>query len=106
MAEESQPLLAIDRQSEYFKSWFHCFDAIVIIAGFIIDVCLKGIVEEAGSIVVVLRLWRVFKIVEELSAEASEQMATLVEQLNRLEKENSDLSTEIKALKARAFGSV
>lgn len=46
----------------YFKSKFHCFDAIVIVAGFIVDVCLKGILEEVGSIVVVLRLWRVFKV--------------------------------------------
>ena len=46
----------------YFKSKFHCFDAFVIVAGFIVDVCLKGILEEIGSIVVVLRLWRVFKV--------------------------------------------
>lgn len=46
----------------YFKSKFHCFDAIVIVAGFIVDVCLKGTLEEIGSIVVVLRLWRVFKV--------------------------------------------
>ncbi len=42
----------------FFKSWFHCFDAIVILAGFVIDVCLKNVLEEAGSIVIVLRLWR------------------------------------------------
>ena len=42
----------------FFKSWFHCFDATVILAGFIIDVCLKNVLEEAGSIVIVLRLWR------------------------------------------------
>ena len=46
----------------YFKSKFHCFDAFVIVAGFVVDVCLKGILEEIGSIVVVLRLWRVFKV--------------------------------------------
>lgn len=56
-----------DRCGSYFKSKFHCFDATVILAGFVIDVCLKGVLEEAGSIVVILRLWRVFKIVEEFS---------------------------------------
>ena len=47
-----------DDSVRFFKSWFHCFDASVILAGFIIDVCLKNILEEAGSIVIVLRLWR------------------------------------------------
>lgn len=68
-------------------------------AGFIIDVCLKGVLEEAGSIVVILRLWRVFKIVEEFSAGASEQMDALMELNEKLEKENSDLKRELKTLK-------
>ena len=75
----------------YFKSWFHCFDATIIIVGFIIDVCLKGVLEEAGSIVVILRLWRVFKIVEEFSAGASEQMDAMTEELEKLQEENKDL---------------
>ena len=56
----------------YFRSWFHCLDATVIIAGFVVDVSLKGVQEEAGSLIVALRLWRVFKIIEELSAGAQE----------------------------------
>ena len=47
-----------DALARYFKSWFHCFDATVILVGFVIDVCLKNVLEEAGSIVIVLRLWR------------------------------------------------
>lgn len=47
-----------DGYIRFFKSWFHCFDATVILAGFVIDVCLKNVLEEAGSIVIVLRLWR------------------------------------------------
>ena len=46
----------------YFYSWFHCLDATVITAAFVIDVLLKGVLEEVGSLVVVLRLWRVFKV--------------------------------------------
>ena len=79
----------------YFKSKFHCFDATVILAGFIVDVCLKGVLEEAGSIIVVLRLWRVFKIIEEFSAGAQEQMETVLERVEELEKENEDLKSEI-----------
>ena len=89
----------IDAICRYFRSWFHCFDATVIVAAFIIDVCLKGILEEAGSIVVVLRLWRVFKIVEEFTAGASDQMELLAEKIERLEKNNRELSIEVKTLK-------
>ena len=46
----------------FFKSWFHCLDATVITLAFLIDVVLKGVLEEVGSLVVVLRLWRVIKV--------------------------------------------
>ena len=75
----------------YFQSWFHWFDAAVIIAGFMIDVCLKGVIEEAGSAIVVLRLWRVFKIVEEFSTGAQEQMDAMMERMEKLEAENQEL---------------
>ncbi|MCJ1379099.1 hypothetical protein MMC17_002199 [Xylographa soralifera] len=84
----------------YFKSKFHCFDAFVIVAGFIVDVCLKGVLEEIGSIVVVLRLWRVFKIIEEFSAGAEEQMDTLTERIESLEMENKELKKELNGLKS------
>lgn len=67
--------------------------------GFIIDVCLKGVLEEAGSIVVILRLWRLFKIVEEFSAGASDQMDALAEKMESLETENQQLRKELRTLK-------
>ena len=60
--------------------------------------CLKGVLEEAGSIVVILRLWRVFKIVEEFSAGASDQMEVLTDKLERLQEENEGLRRRVKAL--------
>ncbi|MCJ1475317.1 hypothetical protein MMC13_003979 [Lambiella insularis] len=81
----------------YFKSKFHCFDAFVIVAGFIVDVCLKGVLEEIGSLVVVLRLWRVFKIIEEFSAGAADQMDALSEKIERLEMENKELKKELQS---------
>ena len=63
------------------------------------DVCLKGVLEEVGSIVVVLRLWRVFKIIEEFSAEAEEQMDALTERIENLEREKKELQKELAALK-------
>ncbi|KAH9810110.1 putative ion transport protein [Teratosphaeria destructans] len=85
----------------YFGTWFHCFDAFVILAGFVIDVLLKGVLEEIGSLVIVLRLWRVFKIIEELSAGAEEQMEPLQERLEDVEKENAELKKQIEQLRAR-----
>lgn len=75
----------------FLKSKFHIFDALVIIASFILDVCLKGIVEEVGSVLVVLRLWRVFKIIEELGAEAQENLDKMEERVEGLKKENQEL---------------
>ncbi|MCJ1307397.1 hypothetical protein MMC25_001043 [Agyrium rufum] len=83
----------------FFMSKFHCFDAFVIVAGFVIDVCLKGVLEEVGSIVVILRLWRVFKIVEEFSDAAAEQMDVLSERIEILEEENRQLKKELGAYK-------
>lgn len=65
------------------------------------DVVLKGVLEEVGSLVVVLRLWRVFKIIEELSAGAEEQMEPLQERLEDLEKQNVELKSQIEELKVQ-----
>lgn len=83
----------------YFNTWFHCFDAAVILAGFIIDVVLKGIVEEVASLVVILRLWRFFKIIEEFSVGAEEQMDGLELRIEQLEQENSELKKELRRQK-------
>lgn len=96
-------LVRTKRLDRYFKSWFHCFDATVIVAGFVIDVCLKGVLEEAGSIIVVLRLWRVFKIIEEFSAGAEDRISELTERIEQLEKEKDQMSVQ---LKTRDHGTV
>jgi len=84
---------------KYFNSWFHSFDAIVIVAGFTTDVLLHGVLEEVASLVVILRLWRFFKIIEEFSVGAEEQMAGLSFRIEQLESENSDLRRELKRQK-------
>ena len=73
----------------------------MIIAGFVVDVCLKGVLEEVGSIVVVLRLWRVFKIIEEFSAGAEEEMDAMAEKIERLQRENEELKREMAGLKGK-----
>ncbi|CAK4033090.1 voltage-gated hydrogen channel 1-like [Lecanosticta acicola] len=77
---------------QFFRSPFHCLDAFIILLGFVLDILLRGTtLEEIGSIVVVLRLWRVLKIIDELSAGAAEQMEPLNQRIEALEKENRDL---------------
>lgn len=83
----------------YFRSWFHCFDAFIVIAGFITDVVLHGIIEEIASLIVVMRLWRVVKIVEELSVGAQEQTEDLEGKIEELRNDNDLLRKEIAHLR-------
>ncbi len=68
-------------------------------AGFIVDVLLHGILEEVASLVVILRLWRFFKIIEEFSVGAEEQMDGLELRIEQLETENADLKMQLKKQK-------
>jgi hypothetical protein len=62
-------------------------------------VLLHGILEEVASLVVVLRLWRFFKIFEEFSVGAQEQMQGLELQIESLESENRDLKDKLGKMK-------
>jgi hypothetical protein len=73
----------------------------VITAAFVLDIALRGISEEAASLIVILRLWRVLKIIEELSVGAQEQMEDLQERIVDLEKGNKELQAEISRLEAQ-----
>ena len=55
--------------------------------------------EEAGSLVVVLRLWRVFKIIEEFSAGADDEIVDLQDKIEDLEREKEDLAKENERLR-------
>jgi voltage-gated hydrogen channel 1 len=93
-----------DVVSSYFKSTFHIFDATVIVAAFIVDILLRGMSAEAGSLIVVLRLWRVFKIIEELSAGAADEVEALSQKLSRIEEHAKELERENEGLKRRLEG--
>lgn len=88
----------------YLKSSFHIFDALVIIAAFVIDLLLRGPLEEAGSIIVVLRLWRVFKIIEEFSAGAADEVEELAEQVSHMQEHIKFVEQENDALRRRLEG--
>jgi hypothetical protein len=86
----------------YFKSPFHIFDAAIILTSFLIDVILKaGTIEEAGSLIIVLRLWRVFKIIEEFSAGADDQISELQQKVHELQRQKDEALKEADTLRHR-----
>lgn len=76
----------------------------IIIASFLIDTLTRGTVEEVASLVIILRLWRFVKIIEELSVGASEQMEDVEMRAKQLEKENAELKRELSSFKSTPEG--
>jgi len=60
---------------------------------------LHGLIEEVASLIVVMRLWRVFKIIEELSVGAQEQTDSLEKKINELRGDNELLRKQVSHLK-------
>ncbi|KAG5925675.1 hypothetical protein E4U42_004061 [Claviceps africana] len=79
----------------YLASWFHLFDALVIVASFVIDVASQGLTESIGSLVVVLRLWRLARISEEVVMGATERLDLMEQHLQDLERENATLKRRL-----------
>ncbi|KAJ5535780.1 hypothetical protein N7513_008966 [Penicillium frequentans] len=79
----------------YFSTWFHVFDSLVILVAFVIEVTLRGLEEELGSLVVVLRLWRVFQIIEELRSAGEETFQNYEDEIERLRQENASLKQRL-----------
>ena len=76
-------------------------DSSVIVGGFVIDVALRGIAHEVASLVVILRLFRFVKIVDEFSAAAEEQMAGYESRIDDLEADNKKLMVELEVIKGK-----
>lgn len=83
----------------YFTSKFHVFDASVIIISFIFEITLQGVEEEVASLIIILRLLRVIKIVDEISVGAEEQMKELEDRLNESERDVRSLREEVDRLR-------
>lgn len=65
-------------------------------ASFLVDVLTRGVVEEVASLIIILRLWRFVKIIEELSVASSERMEDLEMKVERLEEENASLRDKLR----------
>ncbi len=100
-ATEYSVLLLTRAAIRFFYSWFHCFDALIIALSFVIDVLAHGVVEEIASLVIILRLWRLVKMVEELGVGAEETTEELQTMLDEAIREKAALEKEKEALEAR-----
>jgi cell division protein FtsB len=67
----------------------------VILVAFVIEVTLHGMEEELGSLVVVLRLWRVFQIIEELRSASEDTMEIYEDEMESLRQENASLKQRL-----------
>jgi voltage-gated hydrogen channel 1 len=92
------PQDALANEGSYFKSWFHCFDALIVVASFVTDVVLHGVIEGA-SFIVALRLWRVVQIIEELSVGAQERTEEFEHEIDQLRRDVDQLRQEASHLK-------
>lgn len=79
----------------YLSSWFQLFDSTIIVVGFVVDVAFRGLAQDIGSLVIVLRLWRLAKISEELVLGAAERMDLLERRIDHLQDENSHLKAQL-----------
>lgn len=79
----------------WLKSKFHVFDAVVIIASFVVDVVLHGVNSEVASLVVLLRLWRFVKIIEEISDTQEDRIEAFEEKVKKLKEENERMAREL-----------
>lgn len=67
----------------------------MILVAFVIEITLHGMEEEFGSLVVVLRLWRVFQIIEELRSASEDTMEEYEDEIGRLRQENASLKQRL-----------
>ena len=62
---------------------------------FAVDLLEHGVAEEIASLIVILRLWRFVKIIQEFSVEASEQTEELRRRIEDLEAQKSALEAQL-----------
>jgi voltage-gated hydrogen channel 1 len=75
------------------------------VASFIIDVVTHGTLEEIGSLIIILRLWRFVKIVDELGVSAEERTEEIESKLLALERENESLKARLERMRGVSIDS-
>ncbi|KAH8833852.1 hypothetical protein DL96DRAFT_1578613 [Flagelloscypha sp. PMI_526] len=97
---------------DYFNPWtrshavFHILDALIIIATLILEVVLKGKEREVAGLLIVLRLWRIVKLVSGVALGASELSEAQTLELDRVKTELEKLKSENAELRRRTGAQV
>ncbi|KAJ3742196.1 hypothetical protein DFH05DRAFT_1527894 [Lentinula detonsa] len=86
----------------------HDFDAVIIVTTFILEVFLKGKQRELAGLLIVLRLWRLVKLVGgiavgagELEEDTAKEFAELSRELENTKRDLSDAKEENEKLRSR-----
>lgn len=80
------------------EGWMmRCFDAAIVVTSFSFELAFRGTEEQIAALLIVLRLWRIFKIVTTTTIVIDEQ---LTERIEALERENQQLRDENAKLRA------
>jgi len=83
---------------KYFvHSWMHSLDALIVVSSLVLTVVLKGKAQEAVSLLILLRFWRIVRLVDALLVALSFQHE---KEKEKMESELKQLREEVKALKA------
>jgi hypothetical protein len=72
------------------------------VTSFAVDIATKGLAEEIASFIIILRLLRLVKIIEEVSVGAEERMETLEGRLDKLKRENAALKKDLESARGES----
>ncbi|KAI8054131.1 hypothetical protein BDF22DRAFT_743100 [Syncephalis plumigaleata] len=75
----------------YFTSWLHLLDVCVIVGSLVAELMLKGREREAASLLIILRFWRVLRVMD---------AAALAVEM-RMEKEQQEMRRQMAILKSQ-----
>jgi len=65
----------------------HIFDAVIIVTTFVLEVILKGKERELAGLLIILRLWRLLKLVGGVAVGAGELQEETIKELERVKRE-------------------
>ncbi|KII88625.1 hypothetical protein PLICRDRAFT_161901 [Plicaturopsis crispa FD-325 SS-3] len=82
------------------QAWLHLFDALVIITTFVLEIVLGGRERELAGMLVLLRLWRLVKLVGGVAVGAGELQEETYEDLEQTRRKLEETVKELEAVRA------
>ncbi|TEB31274.1 hypothetical protein FA13DRAFT_1791555 [Coprinellus micaceus] len=108
MAGDLKPHIWYNPWGRVSHAWLHLFDAVVIVATFVLEVILRGRDAELAALLVILRLWRIVKLVtgvtvgiEEVDEERAKELEKTKEELSRIKVELASAQEQVITLQRR-----